>query len=197
MLFDQNFISGDFIVNLIKVWRILGPSPELVLSCDIEDVHPEFGNRLERFLDSGFFSFQKIPQSDFKRQLTLIANHQSLDMSAHDFLDEDWTAPSSNDELFHMLRQRCDLYRANATLFLVSDNFLEQNAIDGVVRMTCPGVAHHEILLAYAFNGSAWRFVYPELVIYSSIATTFFIINLIVMTGSHVDRGCPRNSNCE
>ena len=164
-LFDQNFITDEFVRNLIRVWRILGPSPELVLSCDIEDVHPEFGNRMEKFLDSGFFSFQEIPQSDFKRQLTLVANNQSLDMSDHEFLDEDWTAPSSKDELFHMLRQRCDLYRANATLFLVSDNFLERNGIDGVVRMTCPGVAQHEILLAYAFSACAWRFVYPQLVI--------------------------------
>ena len=167
-MFEPNFVSNDFVVKLILMWRVIGSSQKLVISCEIEDVHPQFGVGMRSFLELGFFTFQKLPKSDFKSQLSLITNNQTLDDSHEDFSDEEWTAPNSNDELFQMIRSRSDRYRANVTLFLVSEKFPERKDIDGVIRMSCPGKAQHEILLAYDFHGSAWEFLFPQSVIHFS-----------------------------
>jgi len=161
-LFEPNFVSNDFVVKLIAMWTVIGSSQKLVLSGEIEDVYPQFGVGLQSFLESGFFSFQRIPKSDFKNRLSLISNNQTFDDSDECFSDEEWIAPNSNDELFQMIRSRSDRYRANFTLFLVSEKFPDRRHIDGVIRMTCPGNALHEILLAYDWYGSAWQFSYPQ-----------------------------------
>ena len=133
-----------------------------MLSCNIEDVLPQVGLDLVDFIDSGFFNFRKLSDRDFKAQLTLISNNQTLDDSTEEFANEDWTKPESTDELFQMLRSRIDRYRANFTLFLVGETFAETNFFHGVVRMTCPANAQHEVLLAYDFSGSAWQFLFPQ-----------------------------------
>jgi hypothetical protein len=163
-MFEPNYVPKEFVVKLISMWRIIGSSQKLVISDEIEDVQPNFGLGLQTFLDSGFFTFKMLPQSDFNAQLSLITNNETLDRINDVFSDEESTAPKSDNEVFQMLRSRLERYRANATLFLVSANFPERKFINGVMRMTCRGIAQHEILMAYDFFGSAWQFLYPQLV---------------------------------
>jgi len=163
-MFEPNYVRNDFVVKLISMWRIIGSSQKLVISDEIEDVQPNFGLGLQTFLDSGYFTFQIVAQSDFNAQLSLISKNQTLERIHDVFSDEESTAPKCDDELFRMLRSRLERYRANATLFLVSANFPERKHINGVKRMNCRGMAQHEILLAYDFFGSAWQFLFPQLV---------------------------------
>ena len=163
-MFEPNYVPKEFVVKLISMWRIIGSSQKLVISDEIEDVQPNFGLGLQTFLDSGFFTFKMLPQSDFNAQLSLITNNETLDRINDVFSDEESTAPKSDNEVIQMLRSRLERYRANATLFLVSANFPERKLINGVMRMTCRGIAQHEILMAYDFFGSAWQFLYPQLV---------------------------------
>ena len=52
--FHPNFISDDFAVNLISIWKIIGASDKLFLSCDIEEVLPSVGLEMVHFLELGF-----------------------------------------------------------------------------------------------------------------------------------------------
>ena len=167
--FHPNFISDDFAVNLISIWKIIGASDKLFLSCEIEEVLPSVGLEMVHFLELGFLNFKKLSKRDFKSQLSLITSNETVDDSFDDYEDEDWITPNSKDELFQMIRARIDRYQTNVTLFLVDDTFLERRSIEGVLRMTCSGNAQHEVLLAYDFSGCAWQFLYPQSVTKFSI----------------------------
>ena len=136
--FHPNFISDDFAVNLISIWKIIGASDKLFLSCDIEEVLPSVGLEMVHFLELGFFNFKKLSKRDFKSQLSLITSNETVDDSFDDYEDEDWITPNSKDELFQMLRARIDRYQTNLTLFLVDDTFLERRSIEDDMFWKCP-----------------------------------------------------------